>query len=236
MSEIDDPFKPSDATILRPRPGAGRRGASDATVHHRPAPASAPQAEAVPEPSREVVGTGLSPLVQAASPLLLLASQLRGTLSVPDLSGLRRHALDEIRRFEARVQAANVPGETCTAARYVLCAGLDEAVLSTPWGAQSDWSQQPLLVALHREAWGGEKFFEMLDRVTKNPSRHVDLLELQYLCMALGFAGRYQVLPRGDTQLAEIKRELYRVIRTQRDVPPPSSRCGGVGFRIAGIG
>ena len=39
---------------------------------------------------------------------------------------------------------------------------LDEAVLSTPWGAQSEWAQHPLLVTLHREAWGGEKFFEML--------------------------------------------------------------------------
>ena len=54
-----------------------------------------------PEPMREFLGTGLNPIVQAASPLLLLAGQLRGTLAVPDLAGLRRHALDEIRRFNA---------------------------------------------------------------------------------------------------------------------------------------
>ena len=52
-----------------------------------------------------------------------------------------------------------LPHDTCSVR------GLDEAVLSTPWGGQSEWAQHPLLVALHREAWGGEKFFEMLDRI-----------------------------------------------------------------------
>ena len=73
------------------------------------------------------------------------------------------------------------PNEIVLAARYALCAGLDEAVLSTPWGAQSEWAQHPLLVALHREAWGGEKFFEMLDRISQDPTRYIDLMELQYL-------------------------------------------------------
>ena len=63
----------------------------------------------------------------------------------------------------------------------MLCAGLDEAVLSTPWGAESEWAQHPLLVTLHREAWGGEKFFEMLDRISADPARYLDLMELQYL-------------------------------------------------------
>ncbi len=221
MPDIDDPFKPSDATVLRPRPGAGRRGSGDVAPLPRSAAASAPYAEPIPEGARGFLGTGLNPLVQAASPLLLLAGQLRGTLSVPDLAGLRRHALEEIRRFEERARSSGITNEIVLAARYALCAGLDESVLSTPWGAQSEWAQQPLLVALHREAWGGEKFFEMLDRIARDPDRHIDLLELQYLCMALGFAGKYQVADRGDTRLAEVKHELYRSIREQRGTPPP---------------
>ena len=86
-------------------------------------------------------------------------------------------------------------------------------MLSTPWGAQSEWAQQPLLVALHREAWGGEKFFEMLDRISQDPARHIDLMELQYLCIAFGFTGKYQVLERGHARLAEVQQDLYRKIR-----------------------
>ena len=101
----------------------------------------------------------------AASPLLLLAGQLRGSRRRRWTStgcGITRSRRSAGSRNSAR--AAGIPNEIVMAARYALCAGLDEAVLSTPWGAQSDWSQHPLLVALHREAWGGEKFFDMLDR------------------------------------------------------------------------
>ena len=93
-------------------------------------------------------------------------------------SGLTRY-LEEIRRFEESARAAGVSNEMTLAARYALCAALDEAVLSTPWGAHTEWSQQTLLVTLHREAWGGEKFFEMLSRISQDPGRHIDLMELQ---------------------------------------------------------
>src|SRR5688572_26960810 len=201
MPDIDDPFKPSDATVLRPRPGAGKRGSSDSGPIPFRSPAPPAYVEPIPAAAGKSLGAGLNPLVQAASPLLLLAGQLRGTLSSPDLPGLRRFTLDEIRRFEERARSSGVPNETVLAARYALCAALDEAVLSTPWGAQGEWAQQPLLVALHREAWGGEKFFEMLDRISQDPNRHIDLMELQYLCIALGFNGKYQVLERGHAQI-----------------------------------
>jgi type VI secretion system protein ImpK len=96
---------------------------------------------------------------------------------------------------------------------------MDEAVLSTPWGSQSEWGQQSLLVAFHREAWGGERFFERLDQLKQDPARHIDLLELHYLCLAVGFMGRYQVLQRGDARLAEVQQGLYRAIRTVRGAP-----------------
>jgi type VI secretion system protein ImpK len=225
MSDIDDPFKPSDATILRPRPGAGRRGAGDPSYPPAPPPPGSPPggggySEPIPASARDFLGLGLNPLVRAASPLLLLAGQLRGSLSAPDVADLRRHALEEIRRFEERARTAGISTEVTRAARYALCASLDESVLSTPWGAQSEWAQQTLLVALHREAWGGEKFFEMLDRVSQDPAQHIDLMELQYLCLALGFAGKYQVVDRGHARLAEVQQDLYRKIRAHRGTPP----------------
>ncbi|HEY1305487.1 MAG TPA: type IVB secretion system protein IcmH/DotU [Vicinamibacterales bacterium] len=225
MSEIDDPFKPSDATVLRPRPGAGRRGGGDPLPPPSRPPGVPPgggagYTEPIAASTRDLLGVGLNPLVQAASPLLMLAGQMRGTLSAPEVGDLRRHALEEIRRFEERARAGGVSGEVTRAARYALCASLDEAVLSTPWGAQSEWAQQTLLVALHREAWGGEKFFEMLERISQDPAQHIDLMELQYLCIALGFAGKYQVVDRGHARLADVQQDLYRKIRQHRGTAP----------------
>src|SRR6185503_11247815 len=220
MPQIDDPFRPADATVLRPRPGAGRPGAGVPPPLPRWQQPSVSAAEPLPAIGRENLGTGLDPLVRAASSVLLLAGQLRGTLAAPDVAGLRRHALDEIYKFEERARSAGVANETVLAARYALCATLDEAVLSTPWGAQSEWAQQTLLVQLHREAWGGEKFFEMLERISQDPERHIALMELQYLCVAFGFNGKYQVADRGHSRLASIQQELYRKIRSQRSAPP----------------
>lgn len=229
MPDFDDPFKPSDATVLRPRPGGGRRQPAAGSPGGYPqtpgfevssaTPRAGTYAEPISSSAQQWLGLGLSPLIRAASPLLLLAGQLRSTLSMPDVPGLRRHALEEIRRFEERARASAVPSEVVMAARYALCAGLDEAVLSTPWGAQSEWAQQTLLVALHREAWGGEKFFEMLDRVSADPARHIEIMELQYLCLALGFSGKYQVASQGDTRLREVQHDLFQKIRANRGTP-----------------
>jgi type VI secretion system protein ImpK len=229
MPNSDDPFLRPDATKLRPRPGAGRRTFVD-PVRPRVAVPAAADPDAMPAAARALLGVGLNPLVRAASPLLLLMAQMRETLSSVDVPGLRRHALEEIRRFEEQGRSSGVPNEVVLAARYTLCAGLDEAVLSTPWGNQSEWAQHPLLVALHREAWGGEKFFEMLDRISQDPNRYIDLMELQYLALAFGFAGKYQVQERGQERLLEVQQDLYRKIRNHRG---PTE--GGLSLRWRGL-
>ena len=219
-SDIDDPFAPRDSTIIRPRPGGVRRPQPDASGAVRPPAPVASRHEPIPATVRDMLGHGLNPLVRAASPLILLAGQLRHTPTATDVPAVRQVVLDEIRRFEERARTSGVAPEVVNAARYALCAAIDEAVLSTPWGAHSEWAQQSLLVALHREAWGGQKFFDMLERVSADPSRHIDLMELQYLCLAVGFAGKYQVADRGQAQLGDVQQALYRKIRDHRGTPP----------------
>jgi type VI secretion system protein ImpK len=183
------------------------------------APAPVAPAQPLSAETRALLGAGLNPLVRAASPLILLAGQLRTALS-GDTGELRREVLDEIRVFEERARVDEIPKDTVIAARYVLCAALDEAVLSTPWGSQSEWSQYPLLVQLHREAWGGEKFFDMLERIGTDPARHIDLMELQYLVLAFGFGGKYAVMDRGQDRLLQVQQDLYRKIREYRGQTP----------------
>jgi type VI secretion system protein ImpK len=235
----DDPFAPRDATIFRPRPGAGKRGPDQPGSEPRaaaPAPGPGP---AMPSPGRALAtaavrdfsAAGLNPLLQAASPLLILMGRLRSTLTHSDIATLRRQALEQVREFEERARGAGAAPETVLAARYVLCAAIDEAVLSTPWGNQSEWGEQTLLVTLHREAWGGEKFFDMLQKISADPARHIDLMELQYVCLALGFAGKYQVAERGHARLAEVQSELFRRIRTYRGVPAPELSLHWLGMQ-----
>jgi len=219
----EDPFAGSDVTILRPRPG--RRGAASRdTSAGAPSPSSfaqppivSPVAGARSGPGvPEVPVSGQNPLLHAAVPLLVLAGRLRSQVAQADIANLRAQAVNEMRTFEDRVRVAGVPSEDAIAARYALCTVIDEAVLNTPWGAQSDWAGQSLLVTFHRESGGGDKFFRILERVIGEPARYVALLELLHACLALGFEGRYRLDEQGPARLAEVRQNLYRVIQTVR--------------------
>ncbi|EPT4464046.1 DotU family type VI secretion system protein [Klebsiella aerogenes] len=171
--------------------------------------------------------SGNNPLVTAANPLLNAIPQIRHSVSHDDQAGLRQRLIDEIRRFEVRAQQAGLPYEVIVGARYCLCTALDEAAALTPWGSSGVWSGSGLLVTFHNETWGGEKFFQLLARLSQNPREHINLLELINYCLLLGFEGRYRVMDNGRTQLETIKQRLWQMICSVRGgYAPPLSVHG----------
>ncbi|MRB67736.1 type VI secretion system protein TssL, partial [Bacillus thuringiensis] len=62
----------------------------------------------------------------------------------------------------------------------------------------------------------GEKFFQMLERMLKDPARFLEMLELVYICLSMGFEGRYRILEGGSRTLEQIRDSVYRTIRMQR--------------------
>jgi len=155
----------------------------------------------------------LNPLVQAAAPLLSAAPRLRAMVRHPNPAALRASLVDSIQRFETTARSLGLPNEQVVAARYVLCTLLDESASSTPWGGSGAWSSQSLLVQFHNEAWGGEKVFQLLQRLAENPAQHRNLLELVYTALSLGFEGRYKVLDNGRAQLDNIRERLALKLR-----------------------
>lgn len=226
----DDPFfDPADAgaTVIRPNPG-GRRPAGAPPgpgqgFNSPPNPPAAPWPPAPAAASRAPLPTPAdnsdNPLVACASDLLTVAGELRGSAAHRDAEGLRERLVGQIRAFEACARGRGLADTLVLPARYVLCALLDESVLDTPWGSQSIWSKQGLLVSFHNETWGGEKFFDALERLLAYPAGNLHLLELMYLCLAQGFEGRYRVREGGRDQLERVRANLYQVIRTQRGDP-----------------
>ncbi|WPH14336.1 DotU family type VI secretion system protein [Variovorax paradoxus] len=158
---------------------------------------------------------GNNPLVAAANPLLDLIPQIRATGHHDAPAQLREHLVDEVRRFETRAQQSGIAPEVIIGARYCLCTAVDEAAALTPWGG-SIWSSQSLLVMFHNETWGGEKFFQLLSRLVQNPQQHLQLIELIYFCLAMGFEGRFRVIDNGRTQLETLKQRLLQIIRQAR--------------------
>jgi len=158
---------------------------------------------------------GVNPLVAAAAPLLELYSELDGPIIELDIQELYQLLVHEMKTFEAKALANNFGSQTILAARYLLCSFFDDAIQATAWGKKNNWAFNNLLSTFHREPWGGEKFFLILERCSEKCSDFIELLELGYLLLRLGYLGQY----RDDLDLKELSLicdNLYQLIEDHR--------------------
>lgn len=210
----NDPFASPDLdkTIIMPSPG-GRPPPGQRPAYSQmriPGDTSINYAESTP------ATTGLNPLIAAANPILNTTTVLRATLQHHDLIGLRDHFVQGIKTFEKQAKAIGISSEKIIASRYVLCTFIDESISSTPWGSE-EWGKYSLLIHFHNEAVGGEKFFQLLTKLAENPKTNLDILEFMYVCLTLGFEGRYRVMNNGKVQLEILRERLAQIISKEHN-------------------
>lgn len=222
------PTVDGDRTIIRPMPG-GRGGGPQAAGTQQP-----PESQAAQRPAAEqthaqhaspsysngtdyfATNSGLNPLVNAASTLIAVFEKTRQSVTHPNVGGLHQRLVSEIKLFEKQAKESGIKPEIVLAARYALCAALDEAVLNTPWGSESAWPQRTLLSVFHNETSGGEKFFLLLERMKEQPSENLYMLELMFILLSLGFEGKFRVIHRGRDMVEKIRDDLFTLIRRIR--------------------
>ncbi|MEW6436182.1 MAG: type VI secretion system protein TssL, long form [Pseudomonadota bacterium] len=226
MSIVNAPLEETEATAAKPAGGMVARQALPAKANMARSDSivarlrawSTTDATALNSPAR----LGLAPLVKAALPLLNLAGRLRVLSEQPDLEALRTRIIQAFKSFESEALGAGVPPERVRAAHYAFCATLDDIVLSAPWGAYSLWSRQGMVTTFHGDVTGGERFFDLLAHLHKDPGTNGDVLLLMYHCLSIGFEGRMRVHPQGHLELGRIRDGLYRTLRTdtERELSP----------------
>ena len=195
-----------------------------------PTPMSAPTPSAVPaaHPSASPA-SNVSPLVAAASPLLQLLAQLRMAHHASNPHALRARVVQDLGTFQRQAREMGIAMDLLRPAHYALCASIDDVVLNTPWGAASGWAGQTLLAAFHRGARGTDQVFDDLRQMETEPAKFLPVIELSYLCLSLGFMGRYREA-RGGGELESLRSEAHAAIAAQRPAAPPelSRRWRGV--------
>ncbi len=121
MPERTPPVQPLGANFATPSP---------AVAPAQPLPGFG-QPQAAVTQAMEIAGIGGNPIVSSATSLLALAGQVRGSISHPDVEGLRARVISEIKNFDVSCRSAGVSQDAQVAARYSLCTFLDEVVLGT---------------------------------------------------------------------------------------------------------
>ncbi|WP_171060462.1 type VI secretion system protein TssL, long form [Poseidonocella sp. HB161398] len=182
-------------------------------------PRAAPALWATPAQGRH------APLVIAAGPVLEFCAAMKSGALGQDADRLHRAAFAMIRSFETRVQPLGLAPNMLKASKYALCATLDDVAMNSAWGSRSVWPSHSLVGAHFSETWGGNRVFDLLEQLRKEPGLNIDLIELLYCCLSLGFEGRLRVSARGAGELQLLREDLYRLIRSirgpaERDLSP----------------
>jgi len=167
------------------------------------------------------ISIGEDALTAAAAPLLQLMARLNNTANQPDSGDLREWTVRQVRIFEQEAGGSGMEPEQLRAAHYALCVSLDDVVLNTPWGSRGTWRAQPLVATFHREAGSEERFFEVLRQMCNNPRKGLPVIKLMYLCLSLGFVGRYRASGGGVADIKRIREEIYAIILRQEKAVAP---------------
>lgn len=149
-------------------------------------------------------------LLIASTNLLSWIIALRSSSLEPSLDKLRNILSEEIKKFDSHIQNAGYDTHTFLAARYCLFTAIDEAIFSTSWGNTCGWAEDNLLSAYYKETSGGERFFVILDAMGDKPEKNIDLLELLYVILSLGFKGK--LYDKGKVVMEATQYQLFQKI------------------------
>jgi type VI secretion system protein ImpK len=164
--------------------------------------------------------TSAPALADLCGDLLAFALQLKRSSDPGDAEAMRQKIDEQFRALESKARQSDVPQEDVQQAKYAICAFIDEMILTSSWGLKDSWADKPLQLAYFNDFSAGEEFYNKVE--TLRAAKKVAVLEVYYLCLALGFRGKYV-----DLQGMEKKKVLMdSVLREMRGTAPAPGTGG----------
>ncbi|WP_348549755.1 type VI secretion system protein TssL, long form [Psychrobacter sp. KFRI-CH2-11] len=156
-----------------------------------------------------------NPIISAAKPVFVLSNAMKNSTTQLSTEKVLFRFTKMIEDFEAEAEQEGAPYEMVKAAQYCLCTFVDESAVRSGW-SDEEWSQRSLLVSFFDETWGGERFFEILEKAKLDVDKNLYLIEFIYLCLQFGYKGKYQIANNGETILEQEKSKLIELIKSKR--------------------
>lgn len=131
-------------------------------------------------------------LVTFAGPIFDLVLRLKAGIVAPS-NELRPKVASLLDDFVRRADRYKFNHKIVSVAKFALASFIDESILTNNFPLRSEWERNPLQLEYFGEQLAGNKFFEKLESMLQQPEVTQDAIEIYYLCMLLGFKGRYGV-------------------------------------------
>ena len=142
--------------------------------------------------------------------------QLRAASDYGDAQLLRQRIKDLLDRSDREAVQMGATTDDTRYARFALIAFIDETILSSDWMQKNEWIAKPLQLEFYNRYDAGEEFFTQLEALLRQPERFAQVLEVFYLCMTLGFKGRYQL--HEQERLRMLIEETHAALRKHLDL------------------
>lgn len=178
----------------------------------------------------------LDKMYWVCSDVLTLATQLSTARDLPSPDVLQRRIESLFDGMMRKAHEQGISDSDAGEAKYALVAFVDEQIFRSPWPGRQQWMGRPLQLVYYNENTAGEGFFHRMDALSRDQSR-AHVLEIYYLCLALGFQGIYAVRNDGDGLNAITERagsQLSRSLPSSDVISPhgePRDARRGIGGR-----
>jgi type VI secretion system protein ImpK len=116
----------------------------------------------------------------------------------PPFEQVKADILRLLTKSEECVRKGLFSQEDYDQARFMICAWIDEAILGSSWDHKNLWQREQLQRLYYNTTEAGEEVFERLNALGLHQR---EIRELYYLCLTLGFKGRF--IRQGDEYLLE---------------------------------
>lgn len=156
-------------------------------------------------------------LADLCGDLLAFAVQLKRSSDPGDADAMRQRIDEQFRNLETKARQADVPQEDVQQAKYAIAAFIDEMILTSNWSLKDSWADKPLQLTYFNDFSAGEEFYNKVDAL--RAAKKNSVLEVYYLCLTLGFRGKYV-----DLQGMEKKKVLIDSLL--REIRPAAPAAG----------
>jgi len=139
-----------------------------------------------------------------------------GRQQIQNADMFRRRMKEALAEVTREAMKRNYAAEHSMESDFAVVAFLDEVILTSHDACRNEWAQKPLQEELFGVSVAGEVFFARVDKLLQRADtvELADILEVCYLCILLGFEGKYAVGEKSELHvLADRLRQRIERIR-----------------------
>lgn len=156
-------------------------------------------------------------LVAFAGPVFDLILRLKAGILAPSMD-LRPKIAAMLADFEKRAERYRFNHKIVQVSKFALASFVDETVLTNNFNMKDEWEKNALQLEYFGEQLAGNKFFDKLEAMLKQIETTQDAVEIYYICMLLGFKGKYAIYEK-EKLLATMQKTANALVKVGKIKP-----------------